>query len=364
MWTSAGGLPLGDEVILLVMSLLHMGDLVRCAATCRRWRRLISSDAAFLCQRAPTTPSSSGRCISSLALGFFLNHKLDMPNLLFVPRRPQMRMPCKLGRVVVEVGGRSRSRLALRLCVSNPMTGELHSLPHLRRPPLLYACALLTADDNSNHINIEHTWASSFVVVVIYNRRGFTAARCFSSDTGQWGAEARVKGARVGRMQQHAAAIVVDGGGLLLWPRLSFALVMPMMQGLSTHRFYGQEEGLLGLLPDGRLCWDEVSWNANIRLLFRTTTNHGMTLSLRQTPYESLHGCKLQRTVVLGQLMPELSRRPIVPPVKLRCFSERSGLILFTAANACYTLNVLTMEVDKRPHLAHGTGHGLQHVCL
>ncbi|CAO2192994.1 unnamed protein product [Urochloa humidicola] len=52
------GVPLDDESLLLVFSLAAAtADLVRCAATCRRWRRLVSADAAFICRRgARRTP--------------------------------------------------------------------------------------------------------------------------------------------------------------------------------------------------------------------------------------------------------------------------------------------------------------------
>nr|CAB3499918.1 unnamed protein product [Digitaria exilis] len=46
------GLPLSDEMLLVIFAsyLNTDDDLVRCAATCRRWRRIVSSEAAFICR--------------------------------------------------------------------------------------------------------------------------------------------------------------------------------------------------------------------------------------------------------------------------------------------------------------------------
>ncbi|CAL4941213.1 unnamed protein product [Urochloa decumbens] len=49
------GLPLADEILLLIFAgLLDTDDLARCAATCRRWRRLVSSEASFICRSHPS----------------------------------------------------------------------------------------------------------------------------------------------------------------------------------------------------------------------------------------------------------------------------------------------------------------------
>jgi hypothetical protein len=74
------GTPLTDELLLVIFTgVPDLADLVRCAATCRRWRRLVSAEASFLC-RTPRRPT--GRFIAPLALGFF-NHQMDVPR--FVP---------------------------------------------------------------------------------------------------------------------------------------------------------------------------------------------------------------------------------------------------------------------------------------
>ena len=74
------GTPLTDELLLVIFAgVPDLADLVRCAATCQRWRRLVSAEAAFLCRTPRRRP---GRFIGPLALGFF-NHQMDAPR--FVP---------------------------------------------------------------------------------------------------------------------------------------------------------------------------------------------------------------------------------------------------------------------------------------
>lgn len=156
---------------------------------------------------------------------------------------------------------RRTKSLILKLCVCNPITGEVDVLPHLRgsdRPPRLYACALLTVDDlqyfNLGNDEDDHytTSPSSYRVVLMYNRRGFTAARWFASGSGQWGAEVRAEGARAGRMRQHTAAAMVVHRGMVVWPRLKLALLRLPKAGVRG--VYRTEGSLLGSLPDGRRC--------------------------------------------------------------------------------------------------------------
>ncbi|KAF0918516.1 hypothetical protein E2562_024779 [Oryza meyeriana var. granulata] len=245
------------------------------------------------------------------------------------------------------------------------MTGEVDIPPHLHgkdRPPAFYVCALLTAkdlhncslgDDDDDMTPSSHSHLHRYRLVLIYNRRSFTAAWCFSSDTRQWGAEARVIGASVGRIRQHTAIV---HRGVVFWPRLKLALLtLPtasnettVVKGMSTHHVYRLEESLLGLLPDGSLCWAEVSWDSKIRLFFcGSGADDDMMLSLHEKPFSSGRRWRLKRTIMLGHIVPKLSSWPITPPVKLRWFCERSGVILFTIRKGCYTLNLKTMEVDK-----------------
>ncbi|RLN04298.1 hypothetical protein C2845_PM13G03770 [Panicum miliaceum] len=91
------GTSLTDEILLFIFAtFLEITDLVRCAATCRRWRRLVSGEAAFIC-RGLKRPGPGGRFIPALAVGFF--HQLDVAATRFVPmasasrRFPVLREP-------------------------------------------------------------------------------------------------------------------------------------------------------------------------------------------------------------------------------------------------------------------------------
>ncbi|CAO2199812.1 unnamed protein product [Urochloa humidicola] len=79
------GTPLTDELLLVIFAgVPDLADLVRCAATCRRWRRLVSADAAFICRTPrrlggrPAGSSSTSPSASSTA-----------------GRTPQLLPPCR-----------------------------------------------------------------------------------------------------------------------------------------------------------------------------------------------------------------------------------------------------------------------------
>ncbi|CAL5008305.1 unnamed protein product [Urochloa decumbens] len=76
------GTPLPDEILLGIFAgFPEIADLVRCAATCRRWRRLVSGEAAFISRRRPGTGDNKFQ--PPLALGFFHQHDAAAPR--FVP---------------------------------------------------------------------------------------------------------------------------------------------------------------------------------------------------------------------------------------------------------------------------------------
>jgi len=207
------GTPLTDELLLVIFARVpDLADLVRCAATCRRWRRLVS-----LC-RTPRRPP--GRFIAQLALGFF-NQQEDrprfMPTALASRRFPGLlQQPLSLsmlvddrlfdgfshivasrnGLLVIELHSGNNDR-ALKLCVCNPMAGVVHVLPHLGGKDGLgdYACTVLTADDRDDKTIDPPQSSLYFRLVMLYTRCDFTAFRSFSSEEGSWSEEAKLTNA-------------------------------------------------------------------------------------------------------------------------------------------------------------------------
>ncbi|OEL21354.1 hypothetical protein BAE44_0017628, partial [Dichanthelium oligosanthes] len=160
------GCALHDEVLLLVVasSSLDTDDLLSCAAACRCWRRLVTSEAEFICRRKPP----SDRLVSAHAVGFF-HQKVEKrdnnsiaPLLQFFPSSFSRDASLdavfggdllKNSRLIASRNGRLLFELscdtALRLVVCNAITGAVFVLPSFpgKKRPGHYACALLAAAD-------------------------------------------------------------------------------------------------------------------------------------------------------------------------------------------------------------------------
>jgi hypothetical protein len=67
------GTPLTDEILVGIFA--GLPDLVLCAGTCRRWRRLVSGEAAFISRVSRRT---RGVFVRILALGLFYTHPTAM----------------------------------------------------------------------------------------------------------------------------------------------------------------------------------------------------------------------------------------------------------------------------------------------
>jgi hypothetical protein len=363
---------MSDDTLLLVFAALSDArDLVRCAATCRRWRRLVSSDAAFICRRG--TPRCD-RFVHRLAIGAFVrgSHGGHGGFVPFVPAplsvdaivdRGTMQtsrvVASRNGRVVLDLR-RARSACVLRLCVCNPMTGEADFLPPLsgKDSPGAYACAILTADDELYLYDgsIASTKRCSYRVLLIFNHRSYTALRRYSSDdAGGWGPEVRVAGTRIGRMRQlgvKAAHATLVRGGVVCWPGLGIALKLATLQ-TSTPPYSvagfdspsrdgkhvscsGAADRLPGVMPDGRLCVLERRFDDTVRayvVVYPDIVRDGGTSGRMELVWTA-------RAASIG-----------LRAVRLRWFCERSGVVLFTAKRSdagvtqVYTLDVVTRQV-------------------
>uniref|UniRef100_A0A0D9XY26 F-box domain-containing protein n=1 Tax=Leersia perrieri TaxID=77586 RepID=A0A0D9XY26_9ORYZ len=193
------GTPLPDDALAAVFArLVDARDVIRCAATCRRWGRVVSTHPPAALSHARPLPTSTASAYSSptLALGFF--HQDDA----HTRKRKPLPAGGRNGRVVLELAREVHDAddTGLKLCVCNPMTGDVSMLPPLQYRPGLYACTLLTRDDldtRSSSTPPPHTF---FKVLVVYNRPGFTALRSYSSETRRWSAEVAARRGKKNKM--------------------------------------------------------------------------------------------------------------------------------------------------------------------
>ncbi|WVZ94985.1 hypothetical protein U9M48_040802 [Paspalum notatum var. saurae] len=410
------GLPLSDEALLLVFSALSAAstDLVRCAATCRRWRRLVSADAAFICRRAP--PPRADPFIRTLALGLFLtrctNHRAAPALLWFVPlsaaasrHQPALAavadgasrvLASRGGRIVLDLRRRANSRTthAVRLGVCDPVMGGggVDVLPPLRgkdSPTGPFACTVITAaDEHGTVTGSQSEHASSYRVLLLYNRRSFTALRCYSSDAGSWGPEAQVVGARIGRSQLRGEApAAVVHHGVVLWPGLAVALRLDSLlqpapavppaakkssagktlppppprytvAGVSLavrQRHWGMAtmtmNRLLGVMPDGELLRVEAD--------YETIRAYWGGLKGGDDGGGMDGGCLLGEALQWKWTMKQALMG--VHAVRLRWLFEKSGLFIFTAksnASDDHDTHVYTMDVETKRFGRVATGGG------
>ncbi|KAF8646110.1 hypothetical protein HU200_065956 [Digitaria exilis] len=380
------GVPLGDEILLVIFSCsLTTADLVRCAATCRRWRRLVSSEAAFICRSAPP----SGSHCSALAVGFFDQKMEEVNGVRAAPRfvpldscfggaslgalfdrilfRSSRLVASRKGRLVLEIRRSSRAAV-LRLAVCNPMTGDVSVLPTLsgKDKPGQYACALLTADDLDAPLS-----GSGFRLLVVYSRRNFTACRSYSSDTGIWAPEGKVSGARIGSKrlgQMHKnAAVVVDGTVFWRGKRVVVGLHINTLDAtLQPLRGDSYPCTCSGRVSENRVL--TTSSDGRLRMLETgpISTNQIMVRILFQCQSEDW---KEFRTMYV-RLEPPL---PMIYPSKfcLQGVCEKSGTVFFSAGdlelNQLYAMNIekeearlVLADAPKNPWCGTGAFHAYE----
>uniref|UniRef100_A0A452ZV55 F-box domain-containing protein n=2 Tax=Aegilops tauschii subsp. strangulata TaxID=200361 RepID=A0A452ZV55_AEGTS len=364
-------------------------DVVRCASTCRRWGRVVAQEAAVLSRcRALALPP-----LPRLFLGFFQREDgaagrvtarkcaaVSRPGPRFVPTRSGARLlglpsaslgvlpdafhdvvgrrffehsrpvASRNGRLVLELRHEGRAA-GLELCVCNPMTGHMALLPPLSGDdmPGTYACALFAGEHDGGQ-GPSPLPATFFRLLIVYNRRGFTALRAYSSDLGRWSEEARRSGRKIksAKVRELGQAMVLRG--VAYWPLLRTALAVridtpepreaPMPQtGLPTHM--EQSTRLLGVTADERLCC--ITSRVCVDRLC-------MTVDL----FDPNTGDRGEWEFRPGFFMPpqaELKLRSYLA-VNLRWFCERSGVVLFTLGegsgrHGTFAFNVRTREVDE-----------------
>uniref|UniRef100_A0A0D9XHY2 F-box domain-containing protein n=1 Tax=Leersia perrieri TaxID=77586 RepID=A0A0D9XHY2_9ORYZ len=372
---------LSDDVLFDILPhvLSDASDVARFASTCPRWGRFVATHAARISRviRSPT------RFLPRIALGFFHHEngvnrflrararlvgsaqprffpaasasqfvRIAQPlggDVLFDYAQP---VASRNGHVVFELRRDARTD-GLRLGVFSPMTGDMAVLPSLSGDdsPGSYACTILAGDDLTDNALVDGSFF--FRVLLIYNRRSFTALRCYSSDTGSWSPERRKPG---GKMRSHTLrrlghAVVVDGVAYWPLPGEAFGVRMSdssMDVSSVPYRLPGNwpDLRLLGVSSDGKkLRYITAGFVSRVTL----------SVSLRATYFEdvdrSIHDVHVR--------VPGL-RVTGTTPIKLRWFGEKSGTVLFTVGEAdggVFALNMANGTVEK---LADGGGF---HVC-
>ncbi|KAF8779645.1 hypothetical protein HU200_002394 [Digitaria exilis] len=405
---SNGTTNLPDDALAAVFARFSdAADVARCYATCRRWARVaaaalaraqppeIARGCALLGlfhqedpgvtaprkrKRTPfsgTTVASGQPCFVPTAAAIARVFGLQIPTSMsdgghgasLEYSRP---IASRNGRVVLELCREGHGD-GIRLCVFNPMTEETALLPPLSgkdKPGGYYACALLTGDD------LLVKQPSFFRVLIVYNRRSFTALRAYSSDTNRWSSETArspSRGPKIDSVRLRKLGQGVVLRGVAYWPLRRSALAVRLdgpepaevsmpKDGIPSDR--PQHCRLLGVTPDTkqRLCFVDARFHSDRGLqraglpflsfiLVTTILNAGDG----DDDYDIAAGRWVMRRGCIR--FPEIMVSDF-HSINLRWFCEKSGAIFFTVgedsrSSGAYAVNVATGEVER---VAHGPG--------
>ncbi|KAF8754030.1 hypothetical protein HU200_011527 [Digitaria exilis] len=362
----SNGTALPDDALAAVFARLsEAADVARCSATCRRWARVVA--AALVRAQPPevargrallglfhqedpgvTAPLASGSAPPSLVVQQW---QLGSPAS---SRRPQPPLASRNGCVVLELRREGHAD-GVKLCVFNPMTGDAALLPPLSgkdKPGGYYACALLTVDD----LLVEQP--SFFRVLIVYNRRSFTALRAYSSDTNRWSSETAARSPV--RLRKLGHGVVLRG--VAYWPLRRSALAVRLdgpaepvevsmpKDGIPSDR--PQHCRLLGVTPDTKQRYGRE--RAGLPFLSFILVTTILNAGDGDDDYDMSAG----RWVMWKgriRLAPEIMVSDF-HGINLRWFCERSGVIFLTvgedsSSSGAYAVNVATEEVER---VAHG----------
>ncbi|CAL5014019.1 unnamed protein product [Urochloa decumbens] len=377
-----GTLP--DDVLSAIFSRVPSGaaGVARCAAACRRWARVVATRAAAIARALPQprpagflphlalgvlhgpqirgTRTRRKPVVSIAASGGSPSLRLDGGGGLFDSARSPV--ASRNGRVVLELRREDRAD-GLTLCVCNPMAGppdDAAVLPALAGNdcPGYYACAMLTADDLDATVTVA---PSFFRVLLVYNRRSFTALRCYSSDAGSWGPERRKPGAKMSArtLQQLGPAAVVRG--VAYWPathRAAFGVRLDDGGGTTLldvcwvpYRMpdFLPDFRLLGVSPDG----ERLSYISAGRTLRRYLMITVETLQLQGVEEDTMMmSTAAGRWDTHAHISLPQFEVPGATALKLRWFGDKSGTLVFTIGeggntSGAFALNLATSSVEK-----------------
>ncbi|CAN6381107.1 unnamed protein product [Urochloa humidicola] len=400
--------PVPDDAISPVLvRLSSAADVVRSAATCRRWARLVAKDAAVLSgalaplpcltlgflhqenagatarRRRPLSSDAAAQpCFVPTAAATRLiglhgpSHATIADALLgldddrrglFEHARP---VAARNGWLVLELR-QERYTDGLKLCVCNPTRGELFMISPLAGAdnPGDYTCAIYTGHD----LEPPRPLLAFFRLLIVYNRRAFTALRSYSSDTGRWSAEAkRSWGPKIPneKLRELGQSIVV--GGVAYWHMKCTAFAVRidtpepaevcMPSSGSCIRDLPLGWRSLGVDLDGKLIFIDAALGEDHNVEVRS---HHLTVAIRAVfcPISTDDGCsgkwewrgpciRLKHLKVRYEGYGEENIMPFGDKMNLRWFCEKSGNLLFTlgegtSSPGAFVLNMATELVEK-----------------